>query len=134
MIQDIAADSFVVEHISLLFTVFRRVTGKGIGKLVQVPNIVLNTLYIENVSRSKAMSEQLEIDIFFGTSFEDIQILKNELQNFVIDKDNSRDFQPQIEVQVLGTSDQSKLMLQVCHTPRLLCLCRASIMLTICLG
>ncbi|WPH01877.1 putative mscs family protein c2c4.17c [Acrodontium crateriforme] len=110
---DIGENQFVVEHISLLFSVFRRVTGTGVGRLTQVPNIVLNTLWIENVTRSKAMTEQLKIDVSFDTSFEDIQILKNELQKFVIDKDNSRDFQPEVEVAILGTSDQSKLSLQV---------------------
>ncbi|KAK5137558.1 hypothetical protein LTR08_008538 [Meristemomyces frigidus] len=110
---DIALDQFTVEHISLLFTVFRRISGAHIGRIVQVPNIVLNAVWVENVSRSKAMSEQLEIAVSFDTTFDDLQILKNELHNFVMDKDNSRDFQPEIELGILGTSDQSKLMLQV---------------------
>lgn len=110
---DIGTDQYVVEHISLLFTVFRRVTGTGVGRLVQTPNIVLNTLFIENVSRSKTMTEQVHIFVSFDTSFEDIQILKNELHKFVTDKDNSRDFQPNFEVEVLGTSDMSKLELKV---------------------
>jgi len=106
-------DQFTVEHISLLFTVFRRATGASCGRICQIPNIVLNNIWIENVSRSKAMSEQLEIDVSFDTSFDDLQILKNELQSFVVDKDNSRDFAAQIDVGILGTSDQSKLKLQV---------------------
>lgn len=110
---DIGLDQFVVEHISLLFTVLKRSSGSNCGRIVQIPNIILNTLWVENISRSKAMSEQMEIDVYFGTSFDDIQILKNELNNFVRDKDNSRDFQPDVEVGVLGTTDQSKLMLQV---------------------
>ena len=110
---DIGNDQFVVEHISLLFTVFRRISGQHIGRSVQVPNVILNMQWIENVSRSKAMSEQLTVDVSFDTSFDDLQILKNELLNFVTDKDNSRDFQPEIEVQILGTTDQSKLSLQV---------------------
>ncbi|QIW94929.1 hypothetical protein AMS68_000447 [Peltaster fructicola] len=110
---DIGADQYVVEHISLLFTVFRRVTGAGVGRLVQTPNIVLNTLFIENVTRSKVMAEQVHIFVSFDTSFEDIQILKTELHKFVTDKDNSRDFQPDFEVEVLGTTDMSKLELKV---------------------
>jgi len=110
---DIGLDQFIVEHISLLFTVLKRSSGSNCGRIVQIPNIVLNTLWVENISRSKAMSEQMEIDVFFGTSFDDVQILKNELNNFVRDKDNSRDFQPDVEIGVLGTTDQSKLMLQV---------------------
>ena len=80
-----------------MFTVFRRVSGTGVGRLCQIPNIVLNTLWIENVSRSKVMSEQIEVDVSFGTSFDDIQLLKNELLNFVTDKENSRDFQPNMK-------------------------------------
>ncbi|TKA44815.1 hypothetical protein B0A55_13556, partial [Friedmanniomyces simplex] len=110
---DLGADQFVVEHISLLFTIFKRTSGANMGRSVQIPNIVLNALWVENISRSTAMSEQLEIAVSFDTSFEDIQILKNELTSFVMDKDNSRDFQPNIEVGILGTSDQSKLLLQV---------------------
>ncbi|KAH9845319.1 Mechanosensitive ion channel MscS [Teratosphaeria destructans] len=110
---DIGADQFIVEHISLLFTVFKRASGANCGRVVQIPNIVLNTLWVENISRSKAMTEQYEIYISFDTSFDDIQILKNELQTFVCDKDNSRDFQPDVEIGILGTTDQSKMQLQI---------------------
>jgi uncharacterized membrane protein YkgB len=110
---DVGADRLVVDHISLLFTVFRRVTGLEVGKCVQIPNNVLNTLWIENVTRSKLMKEQLTLDVSFDTSFEDLQLLKNELITFVCDKDNSRDFLPDIEVEVLGTSDMSKLQLRI---------------------
>lgn len=59
------------------------------------------------------MKEQLTLDVSFDTSFEDIQTLKNELMTFVTDKDNSRDFLPDIDAEVLGTSDMSKLQLRV---------------------
>jgi small-conductance mechanosensitive channel len=110
---DLGTDQFIVEHISLLFTVLKRSSGANCGRVVQIPNIVLNTLWVENISRSKAMTEQFQIDVSFDTAFDDIQILKNELQTFVRDKDNSRDFQPDIEIGILGTTDQSKLSLQV---------------------
>jgi small-conductance mechanosensitive channel len=110
---DIGLDQYVVEHMSLLFTVFRRVTGPKTGQLNQYPNIVLNTLALENVSRSKAMTEQITLDVQWNTTFDDIQILKNELKKFVADKDNSRDFQPDLEVEVLGTTDLNKLQLRV---------------------
>ncbi|TKX20648.1 putative MscS family protein [Elsinoe australis] len=110
---EITKEQLIVDHISLLFTVFRRVTGENCGRLVQIPNIVLNGLWIENVTRSKAMKEQLSLMISYNTSFEDIQLLKNELLTFVRDKENSRDYQPDLEVEVLGTSDLSKLELRV---------------------
>lgn len=110
---DIAGHAFTVEHISLLFTVFRRASGLNTGQLCQYPNIILNSYALENVSRSKSMTEQITLDVSFDTSFEDIQILKTQIHNFVTDKDNSRDFLPDPEVEVLGTSDMSKLQLKI---------------------
>lgn len=110
---DIAGDPFTVEHISLLFTVFRRASGLKTGQLCQYPNVMLNSLALDNVSRSKSMTEQITLDVSFDTSFDDIQILKAQIHNFVTDKDNNRDFLPDPEVEVLGTSDMSKLQLKV---------------------
>ena len=110
---DIGADQHTVEHISLLFTVFRRANGHKVGGLVQIPNIVLNTLSIENLSRSHAMMEEHSVFVSFDTTFEDVQILRDELNKFVTDKDNSRDFQPDMNIEILGTTDMSKLEIQV---------------------
>jgi small-conductance mechanosensitive channel len=107
---DIGADQLIVEHISLLYTVFKKVDTQ---KLTQVPNIVLNSLWIQNVSRSKAMKEQLLMFINFDTTLEDIQLLKNEMQAFVLDKENCRDFQPDIDVEVTGIHEMNKLELRV---------------------
>ncbi|KAF2834769.1 serine/threonine protein kinase-like protein [Patellaria atrata CBS 101060] len=106
---DLGVDQLTVEHISLLFTQFKRVNT---GKMVQIPNIVLNGLWVENVSRSKSMREQIYIFVNFDTSFEDIKALKAELQNFVLDKENNRDFQPEIEVEVTGIAEMNKLELR----------------------
>ncbi|KAM3421824.1 putative MscS family protein C2C4.17c [Cercospora zeina] len=110
---DIKDEAFVVEHISLLYTVFKRAYGPKTGQLCQYPNVMLNSLSLDNVSRSTAQTEHITLDIAFDTSFDDIQILKNELTKFVTDKENNRDFQPDVEVEVLGTSDMSKLQLKV---------------------
>jgi len=110
---DIGADQFTVEHISLLFTVFRRANGHKVGGLVQIPNISLNSLFIENLSRSHAMMEEYSVFVSFDTTFEDIQILRDELNKFVMDKDNSRDFQPDMNIEILGTTDMGKLEIQV---------------------
>ncbi|KAK6427928.1 hypothetical protein LTR95_015934 [Oleoguttula sp. CCFEE 5521] len=108
-----ATDQYTVEHISLLFTVFRRVNGAKCGGIVQINHIVLNTQNIENLSRSKAMMEEYVVLTSFDTSFEDIQILKKELSTFVAATDNSRDFQQDINIEVLGTTDMKQLQLQV---------------------
>ncbi|KAL8992997.1 MAG: hypothetical protein Q9188_007447 [Gyalolechia gomerana] len=107
---DIGDEQLVVEHISLLFTVFKKVNT---GKMTQTPNVVLNTQWIQNVSRSNAMKEQLLLYIHFDTTLEDIQLLKNEIQKFVRDKDNSRDFQPDVDVEVTGIAEMNKLELKV---------------------
>ena len=107
---DIADEQLVVERISLLFTVFQRIKTH---KTTQVPNIVLNTVWIDNVTRSKAMREQLLMYISFDTTLEDVQLLKNEMQQFVLHKDNSRDFQPDIDVEVTGIASMDKMELKV---------------------
>ncbi|KAL9602778.1 MAG: hypothetical protein Q9219_001621 [cf. Caloplaca sp. 3 TL-2023] len=107
---DIGDDQLIVEHISLLFTVFKKINT---GKLTQTANVVLNTQWIQNVSRSKAMKEQLLLYIHFDTTLEDIQLLKTEIQNFVRDKENSRDFLPDVEVEVTGIAEMNKLELKV---------------------
>ncbi|CAA9966581.1 MscS Small-conductance mechanosensitive channel [Pyrenophora teres f. maculata] len=107
---DIASDPLTVEHIALLYTVFKRVTN---GKTVQIPNIVLNSLWVENVTRSKAMREQVSVFCDFGTSFEDINLLKQEMLNFVRDPINSREFHPDIDVEVFSIAEMNKLELHV---------------------
>lgn len=103
-------DQLTVEHISLLFTVFKRITN---GRTVQIPNIVLNSLWIENTSRSLSMREQIPVYVSFSTSFEDITALKDEMQKFVRDKDNARDFHPDIDIEVRGIAELNKLELQI---------------------
>jgi hypothetical protein len=100
----------VVEQISLLFTVFKRIDTM---KMVQVPNIVLNTLWIENITRSKAMKEQLDMFISFDTSLEDIELLRKEMESFVRNPENARDFQPDIILEATGIGNMDKLQLKV---------------------
>ena len=107
---DISGEQLIAERISLLFTVFKRVTN---GKVVQIPNIVLNGLWIDNITRSKAMREQLAVFVHFDTTFDDVQILKSELQKFVTDKENSRDFQPDLDIEVVGIAEMNKMELRV---------------------
>lgn len=107
---DITSEQLTVEHIALLYSVFKRVSN---GKTVQIPNIVLNTLWVENVTRSKSMREQVSVFCDFGTSFEDIHLLKLEMQAFVRDPVNSRDFYPDTEIEVVSIAEMNKLELRV---------------------
>jgi small-conductance mechanosensitive channel len=107
---DINNEHLTVEHIALLYSIFKRVDNH---KIVQIPHVVLNSGWIENVSRSKAMREQVKIYINFDTTMEDINLLKNEIQAFVLSKEHSRDFFPEVEVEVLGIAEMNKLELKV---------------------
>ena len=108
--MDIGTESLIVERISLLFTVFRKVAD---FRMTQVPNVTLSTNWIDNITRSNAMRERLSMFISFDTTLEDIQLLRDEMQKFVLEKENSRDFQPEIEVEVAGIAQMDKLELKV---------------------
>ncbi|KAF7543370.1 hypothetical protein G7Z17_g10795 [Cylindrodendrum hubeiense] len=106
---EITSTTMVVNKISLLYTVFHR----GNNQIVQIPNIVLNNLWIENVSRSKSMSETIEINVSFDTTFEEIELLRVEMEKFVRASENSRDFQPELNIDVGSVGDLDKLLLKV---------------------
>lgn len=107
---DILDKSYVVERISLLFSVFRTV---GDHRMTQVPNNILNSLWVDNFTRANAMHEQLTVPVSFDTSFAEIQALREEMEIFVRDKDNCRDFQQDIDIEVTGVGDMDKLELRV---------------------
>ncbi|KAF8477584.1 Mechanosensitive ion channel-domain-containing protein [Kalaharituber pfeilii] len=109
---DINEVKFIVQHISLLYTVFRRCDN---GKTTQVPNNILNTQWIENISRSKNMQETIIISIHYDTSFDDIQALKDEMSRFI--KENGRDYRPQFDIEITGVNNLDKLdiKLQIMH-------------------
>ncbi|KAM7187225.1 Mechanosensitive ion channel domain containing protein [Naviculisporaceae sp. PSN 640] len=109
-IQGPEKEQLVVEKISLLYTVFTRIDKM---QVVQVPNIILNNQWIENVTRSKAMKECIDVNVAFDTSFEDIELLRLEMEQFVRAPENSRDFQPDIGISVGGVGDLDKLTLKL---------------------
>ncbi|VUC35713.1 unnamed protein product [Clonostachys rosea] len=99
----------IVERISLLYTVFTRTST---GQITQVPNIQLNNLWVDNITRSKAMSESIAIDVSFDTTFEEIELLRQEMEAFVQAPENSRDFQPNFNIGIGGVNDLDKLTLK----------------------
>ncbi|KAJ5474486.1 Mechanosensitive ion channel MscS [Penicillium sp. IBT 31633x] len=101
---------FIVDRISLLFTVFRNVKDH---RVTQVPNNILNSLWVDNFTRANAMHEQLTIPVAFDTTFAEVQMLREEMENFVRDKENSRDFQPDVDIELGGVGDMDKLQLRV---------------------
>lgn len=107
---DIDKSELIVEHISLMYTVFRRVDS---DKTVQIPHSVLNGLWIDNISRSKAMKERLTIAVSAGTSSADILVLRGELEKFVQASENKRDFQHELDIELLSVGDMKQLDLRV---------------------
>jgi len=51
--------------------------------------------------------------ISFDTSLEDIELLRKEMENFVRQPDNARDFQPDIILEATGIGNMDKLQLKV---------------------
>ncbi|CAK46973.1 uncharacterized protein An16g06390 [Aspergillus niger] len=86
-------------------------------RITQVPNVVLNTLWIDNFTRANAMHERLTVPVSFETTFSNVQLLQEEMESFVRDKDNCRDFQPEVTIDVVGLGDMDKMELSVliCH-------------------
>jgi small-conductance mechanosensitive channel len=102
--------NMIVDKISLLYTVFTRIDKM---QVVQIPNIQLNNLCIENVTRSKAMKEAISVKVAFDTSFEDVELLRAEMEAFVCHSDNSRDFQPDLSIGVSSVGNLDALELSV---------------------
>lgn len=107
---DINGVQLVVERISLMYSVFRRIDS---DKTVQIPHNVANTLWIENVSRSKSMKEQYNFSVCAGTSNADILTLRSELEKFVTAPENKRDFQPEMDIELISLGDMKQLDLRV---------------------
>ena len=101
---------YEVVRISLLYTVFKSVATDTI---VQVANQVVGNLWVDNVSRSKAMKERLTFAVSPGTKFQDIETLRAELQAFVCAPENCRDYQPEVDIQLLSVGDLKQLDLRV---------------------
>ena len=106
---ELASVSVVVKRISLLYVVFRRVDD---GKDVQFPNSRLTEKRIENLTRSGLNQQQISLYIDFATPFKDIQLLRTELEGFLSQKENARDFKPDLNLRVVSIHDMSKLELK----------------------
>ncbi|KIY73032.1 hypothetical protein CYLTODRAFT_342952 [Cylindrobasidium torrendii FP15055 ss-10] len=98
-------DSYMVKEIHLLSTIF--LDSQGV--FMQVPNSVLNTHFIFNIRRSGQMSEQFTFDVAYGTSFDDLEKLREIMLNFL--KTERRDYQPSFDVSVVDFPAQEKMTL-----------------------
>ncbi|KAL4737018.1 Mechanosensitive ion channel-domain-containing protein [Aspergillus similis] len=107
---EIDSKPYIVQRISLLYSVFRNVND---NRVTQIPNVVLNTVWIDNYSRSSAMQEKLTIEVNIDTTTEEIHALKDEIETFVRNPDNKRDFYPDVDIEVSGVGALDKLELTV---------------------
>jgi Ca2+-binding EF-hand superfamily protein len=107
---DINRVQLVVEKISLLYTRFHRVDNK---KTVLISNITNNEAWIENISRSGALRERIELKVSASTSFDDVGYLKEEIERHLSLPENNRDFRPEVDVELVDVGDLSSLQLAV---------------------
>lgn len=100
-------DDYFVKEISLLYTEFKKMEGH----VVQAPNSYLNTLFILNQRRSGGLSEAVPIIIRFGTSLEQIEMLRNRLLEFV--RSEKRDYQPNVLTELREVTENYSITLNV---------------------
>ena len=101
--------SVIVRRISLLYVVFERVDD---GKTVQFPTSRLTEKRIENLSRSGQNRETITLHIDFATPWHDVLQLRTELESFLCEGSNRRDFRPELDLRVAGVGgDMTKLEL-----------------------
>ncbi|KAH8929994.1 hypothetical protein BT69DRAFT_1402661 [Atractiella rhizophila] len=102
---DLDGVAYVVKEMSLLSTVFRQTDGK----LVQIPHSVLNTKAVSNIRRSGPISETFVWNVEFGTSFEQIEKLREKMLEFLVAE--KRDFLPVMDISIQNFEDQGKMTL-----------------------
>ena len=59
----------------------------------------------------RKLREQINLNVSAGTSFDDLELLRGEMMNFLTE--NKRDYVPEIEIQLLSIADLSKLELRI---------------------
>ncbi|KAL7903701.1 Mechanosensitive ion channel domain-containing protein [Trichoderma velutinum] len=99
-----------VERISLLYTTF---THTDSMQTVQIPNIILNGLWINNITRSETGSERFTINIWYNTPLDDVNKLCDEIQNSISENNKTRDFRPELSYIIDSVNDLDKLTLTI---------------------
>lgn len=59
------------------------------------------------------MLECIDVDISYDTTFEDVELLRREMEKFVRHPDNARDFQSDFDIGVTGVGNLDKLSLSI---------------------
>ncbi|KAL1651403.1 hypothetical protein SLS58_000743 [Diplodia intermedia] len=100
-------DDYFVKEIALLYTEFKKMEGH----VVQAPNSYLNSLFILNQRRSGGLAEAVPIIIKFGTTLEQIELLRTRLLEFV--RSEKREYQGNILTELREVSEAHSLTLNV---------------------
>lgn len=100
-------DDYFVKEISLLYTEFKKMEGH----VVQAPNSYLNTLFILNQRRSGGLAEAVSITVRFGTTLEQIELLRERLLEFV--GSENREYQKNILTELRDVTEAYSISLNV---------------------
>ncbi|KAH8893311.1 hypothetical protein GQ53DRAFT_684923 [Thozetella sp. PMI_491] len=101
--------SLIVKRQSLLYTVFRRIDN---GSDIQISNERLAQKRIENVTRSGVNRQAVSLFVDFRTSFKDLQSLRHELEGFLRDPNNKRDYEPNLAMSIINVHELNKMELR----------------------
>jgi small-conductance mechanosensitive channel len=96
---------YTVQEINLLSTIFI----DSNSAFVQAPNGILNTLWIQNIRRSKEMSEPFTFDVAYTTTFSDLEKFRDKMLNFL--QKEKRHFQPIFDITIQDFPDQTMMTL-----------------------
>lgn len=108
LITGVEKQTLVVHKISLLYTVFTEVETL---QSVQVPNIVLNNLWIENRTRSHTLKEAVHVSVSVDTACGQVDDMRVKLGQAFLQADTRRFFQPNAVAYVVRVDDLGKLAL-----------------------
>ncbi|KAK2463270.1 hypothetical protein APHAL10511_004925 [Amanita phalloides] len=98
---------YTVQEINLLSTIF----VDSSSAYVQAPNNILNTLWIQNIRRSKEMSEPFAFDVEYTTSFQELELLRAKMLDFL--ETEKRDFNAIFDLTIKDIPDQEMMTLTV---------------------
>lgn len=101
---------YQIVRISLWYTVFRTIDNDAIS---QISNAGIGKIFVDNITRSGPMKERYQFSISSSTSFQDIEKLRIELENFVRADENCRDYQSDVDIQLVSIADMKQLDLRV---------------------
>ncbi|PRT52698.1 putative MscS family protein C2C4.17c [Wickerhamiella sorbophila] len=113
-VPNVGLQRMSVKEISLLYTVFQ---DGSTNVIRQVSNSILNTLFVDNISRSPPQCFNIHMVLGLPeTTFDDVERLKALIDEFL--EENARDYLPNPWYQVTNLPDLDRINLDFQITPR----------------